>query len=286
MAELLSSTVATTRELERRLDVAGGCDETGAGSGCDADPTAMIRASCMSFLRKARIHSVAVLRANESNNLHSLAVQMRPVLECAGQVVFQFQTLIIAPDMLMPPERAVEILGDRVNADHFHTVRRVAQGRVSAEELREIEAQAQEEAAHAAGAPKPKRRDERRFTQADKVDVVEGGRQWYGFLSDYFSHASAADWRGPSWRGGVVSMDRVEDEFAFLGLMYYLVQQVALMNSAAALCPVEGDNSRCWEDWVAPALAELAHVRESSKALVDTAKAAMTGLPDGEARID
>ena len=44
-----------------------------------------------------------------------------------------------------------------------------------------------------------------------------------------------------SWRGGVMSIDKVEDEFAFLGLMSYLVDQVALMNVAAAL--------RCGRKW-------------------------------------
>lgn len=38
-----------------------------------------------------------------------------------------------------------------------------------------------------------------------------------------------------------MSIDKVEDEFAFLGLMSYLVDQVAFMNAAAALCPVAGD---------------------------------------------
>ncbi len=32
------------------------------------------------------MHTFAAMRANESNNVHSLAVQMRVVLECAAQV--------------------------------------------------------------------------------------------------------------------------------------------------------------------------------------------------------
>ena len=57
-------------------------------------------------LNKAQIHIAAVLVANESNNLHSLAVQMRPVLECAGQVVLVIHTLCLEPerieDVLLP----------------------------------------------------------------------------------------------------------------------------------------------------------------------------------------
>ena len=286
MAELLTQATATTRKLERRLDVTVGWPEASARIDLDADPAATLRIAGVLLLRKARIHTRAVLRANQTNNLHSLAVQMRPVLECAGQVVFLFYNTIIAPDLMMSRERATDVVGARLNADHFHTLRRITKGRVSPDELREIEAQAQAAAAASVGVAKPKRRKERRFTQADKVKPLPGGPEWYNYLSEHFTHAKTADWKGLSWRGGVVSMDRVRDQFAFLGSMFYLVHQVALMNAAAALCPVEEDGNHLWKDWVEPALAELRHVRESSQALVDVARVAVTGAPDGSARTD
>lgn len=286
IAKLLTETVETTRKIERRLDVSGGWDEATAQIDLDADPGATFRISGALLLRKARIHTDAVLRANETNNLHSLAVQMRPILECAGQVVFIFQNTMIAPDFLMSRERAVEVFGNRLDADHFQTLRRITRGQVSPEELREVEAQAQEAAAASVGAPKPKRRKERRFNQVDKVATLAGGSDWYRYLSEHFSHGRVADWKGVSWRGGVMSIDRVEDEFVFLGLMSYLVVQVASMNAAAALCPVEGEVNHCWEEWVEPALAQLNDVRESSKALMDAARAALREEPDGSARTD
>ena len=286
IAELLAEAVETTRTLERRLDVTGGWPEASAHNDFTADPTAWIRITGALLLRKARIHVVAVLRANETSNLHSLAVQMRPVLECAGQVVFLFQNTIIAPDLLMSREQAVEVVGARLASDHFHTLRRLTRGQVSPEELREDEAEAQEAAALAAGAAKPKRSKKRRFTQADKVAPLPRGREWYNYLGEHFGHGRAAEWRGLSWRGGVISMDGVQDEFAFLGLMNYLVTQVALMNAAAALCPVAGDANHLWEDWVEPTLAQLRHVRESSRALVDAARVALTGGLDGGTRAD
>ena len=42
--------------------------------------------TCALIFRKGRLHMLGAYRANETDNLHSLAVQMRPVLECAGQV--------------------------------------------------------------------------------------------------------------------------------------------------------------------------------------------------------
>ena len=75
----------------RRLDVAGGWLEASQRIDFDAEPVAGVPTIAVFLLRKVRIHTVAVLRANETNNLHSLAVQMRPVVECAGQVVFFLQ---------------------------------------------------------------------------------------------------------------------------------------------------------------------------------------------------
>ena len=74
MAELLTQTVATTRKLERRLGVASGWPEVTGGIDFGSDPEATGRIICGLLLRKARIHTLAVLQANETSNLHSLAV--------------------------------------------------------------------------------------------------------------------------------------------------------------------------------------------------------------------
>ena len=156
----------------------------------------------------------------------------------------------------------------------------------SPEELREVEAQAQEAAAAFFGAPKPKQRRSRRLNQSDKVATLEKGVEWYRYLSEHFGHGKVADWRGLSWRGGVMTIDRVEDGFAFLGLMHYLVNQVAVMNASAALCPVAGDTDDQWDRWVEPTLAHLRDVRQSSKALRDAAIGGTKGEADGSARTD
>lgn len=284
MAELLTEAVALTRKLEQRLDFVGGWPEASQRIDFDADPAAGVRIAAALLLRKARLHTVAVLRANETNNLHSLAVQMRPVLECAGQVVFYFHNLVIAPDLLISRERALDMLGNRLNADHYQTLRARTKGKISPEELREVEAQAEEAAAAFVGASKPKRRKGRRLNQSDKVATLQGGQESYRYLSEHFSHGKVANWRGVSFRGGVVSIDRVEDEFAFLGSMDYLVNQVAIMNAYAALCPVAGDADDLWDRWAEPTLARLRDVRESSKALRDAATGRVTGGVDGSAR--
>lgn len=134
MAKLLTKMVAKTRNLERRLDISGGSSQPLGELDLDADPAPSLRIIGTVLLRKARIHVEAVLRANESNNLHSLAVQMRPVLECAGQAVFFFHHSMIAPDLEMEPARAWHVVGDRLDADHYQTLRRRSKGDITPEE--------------------------------------------------------------------------------------------------------------------------------------------------------
>ncbi len=283
MAELLTEAVEMTRKLERRLDVTSVWDEATMRIDDDADPVAALRVQGGLLLRKARIHTVAVLRANETNNLHSLAVQMRPVLECAGQVVFIFKNSIIAPGFLMSREKAAVTLGRRINADSYQTLVRRTKGQINPKELRESAFRAQADAAAAAGAAKPRRQKSWSLNQADKVASLVNGREWYKYLSDHFTHGKLADWKGLSLRGGVMSIDRVADEFAFLRLMSYLVEQVACMNAAAVLCPVAEDAGDQWERWVEPMLEKLDEGRASSKTLVDAARAAVTGELDASA---
>ena len=272
IASVLAKAVAMTRKLEQWLDVTGGLREATAEIDLDADPTATYRITCALLLRKARLHTDAVLRANETNNVHSLAVQMRPVLECAGQVVFVFHNLIIAPNLTMEPERAANVVLGYLNADYYRTMIGATKGKVGHKELLETISKAAEAAAASQGMPKPETGKGRSLRQVDKVATLVGGKVLYDHLSECFSHGRA-DWRGHSWRGGVVSMDMVQDEFTFASLMDYLVEQVAVMNTHAALCPVAGDDGH---GWVEATLAQLREVRDTSKAVRDPAVAVLS----------
>ena len=59
----------------------------------DDDPAGVFRKMSYLLIAMARLHVLAALRANKESNIHSLAVQMRPALECAGQVVSIFKDL-------------------------------------------------------------------------------------------------------------------------------------------------------------------------------------------------
>lgn len=257
MSNTLARLVEAVEETEQWLGVDVEGDDASTRTVFEEHPTAVFRVVCALLLHKARIHMVAMLRANDDNNLHSLAVQMRPVLECAGQVVLLFHNLFLEP------ERGASVFRGYIHADYYRTVLRLTRGEVSHEQLltRIAEASGMTEGEVGRG---------KSLKQADKVAPLEGGKAWYAYLSDSFCHGRA-DWRGLSWQGGVSSMDTIQDHYTFAGLMDYLVNQVAAMNAHAALCPIAGEIEK---GRVESALARLREVRAETMALRDGASRA------------
>ena len=262
-ASLLAQSISTTRELECRLAVDGELRETTAQADIEADPGTPLRAQCALLLRKARVHSDAALRANAANNLHSLAVQMRPILECAGQIVFVLDNHFVAPRLKGNPGHAVKTLNNRVSADYYDTMIRATKGKVSHEELLATISESERAAAESVGKRAPERARVRIFKQTDKAATLEGGEAWYAHLSKSFCHGEG-DLRGPTWRGGVKSMNTWQDELAFAGFMDCLVEQLNTMNAYAALCPAAGGDG---QDWIAATLERLIEGRKTAAGL-------------------
>ena len=264
VASLLAKSVMAVGEIERWLDVAVDGDEASARAVCEDEPAGVFRIMCSLLLRKAKIHMIAMLRANETSNVHSLAVQMRPVLECAGQVVLVFRNLMIAP------ERGEGVVRDYLNADYYQTIIRLTKGDVSHEQLLT-------KILEASGMSEGEVRKGKSLKQVDKVAALEGGKDWYEYLSEHFCHGRA-NWRGHSWQGGASSMNTARDEFTYAGLMDFLVRQVAVMNAYAVLCPVAGEMAH---GRIEATLARLQEVVATTKALRDGATLAV-GNPDEE----
>ena len=285
MSELLRVAVAMTSTLEQRLDIPDNWFEVIGEKAVNPDSFVGIQIFTALLLRKARIHTIAAIRANKTSNLRSLAVQMRPVLECAGQVVFFFYHTVIAPDLFMSAESAMSAVDSRLKADFHQTFLKATRGRISSAELRKMATQVGEEAAKAFGMPTPEKQRSGRLRQVDKVTTLANGPEWYNYLSENFCHARTVTRRGLLWGDNIASRDGVQDQFAFLLFMYYLLEQVAFMNSAAALCPVAGETGDRWDQWVEPALVQLRNTRASSKTLMDAARIFLTRDLDGETGI-
>ena len=273
VAKMLAKLVAAAGETEQWLDVAMDGHEVSTRAAPEDDPTGAFRITAALLLRKARLHMIAMLRANKNSNVHSLAVQMRPILECAGQVVRVFHNLHNLDDPHnLKPGRGVSVVRGYLNADYYQTIIRLTKGDVGHKQLLTTISAA------SGMSKKEMRKDHRSLNQVDRVAVLEGGKDWCDYLSEYFCHGSRADWKGHSWQGGVSSINTVWDEFTFAGLMDYLVHQVAVMNAYAALCPVNGDVP---PERAEAALTLLQEVRTTSKALRDGGGLAV-GNPDEE----
>lgn len=250
MAELLRASLAQTEHIEQGLGVSAGARELAEAAFQD-EPTGVFRVMCAMLLRKARLHGIAVLRANDHSNAHSLGVQMRPVLECAGQVVLTFRNLMIET------ERAEETVGGYMNADFYQTVIRETKGGVGHDELLQRISEAGGNREDGSG-----RRG--RLRHIDKVAMLQGGADWWRHLSRCFCHAGPGTLRGELWQGGVRSINTQRDVLTFGGLLDYLVEQVAVMNAHAVLCPNDaGAPFRQVDD----ALERLRHVRAAAAEL-------------------
>ena len=280
MTKLLLKTMDMTYKLEQRLDIPDDWEAQMAKRNCDVSAILSLQVSCALLLHKALIHSAAVFRASETNNISTLAVQMEPILECAGQVVFYFQTLIV-PELEGGSKSAIERVGTRINREHYQIMRKLSKGKIDRDELMREEYEIQEEAAMSVGASKPKRDNKRRFTQADKLAMLRGGRSGYDFLKKFFSHTTETHWYGPSILGGMKSTNTVGDMLAFLELIGFLVNQITHMNMAAALCPVKNDDD-AWENWVKPAMKQREFVHKSVNQLLNSARDTIKDPCDGK----
>ena len=189
----------------------------------DDDPVIVFRQMSYLLMAKARLHVFAAVRANRESNIHSLAVQMRPALECAGQVVSVFR------DLVGKYPGAEDRIIRYANADYYQTVIRLSRGQVDHNEI-----------LSKINAAVPTRtepvRKVRSLRESEKVKDLSFGENWYGHLSDCFFHSDMAALKNDSHFGGVRSNNTMRDEFGFALLLDYLAHQMMVMVMYAAAC--------------------------------------------------
>ncbi len=193
----------------------------------DHDPAIAFRKMSYLLIAKARLHVFAALSANKEDNIHSLAVQMRPALECAGQVVSMFK------DLFGKEPGAENRISRYVNADYYQTVIRLSKGQIDHNEiLNRIN-----DAIPMGTVPVRKIRS---YRESEKVKDLEFGENWYGHLSACFFHSDLSALKNLSFFGGVGSCNTMYDEYGFAALMDYLAHQVMVMVMYAAIRSDDG----------------------------------------------
>ncbi len=169
------------------------------------------------LLRKGELHVSAVLRAHNSSNLHSLAVHMRNVLECAAQV------LSTAHEEGQGTAREFARILNRSEYEFQDIVARLSQGSIDCEQIQDMIIHARARIKQS-GTKRPKK-----VNVADKISILPDSIEWYDFLSVFFCHSDASVLTGDSFCGGVVSIDKEADEVAFAVFLDYLTEQVISM---------------------------------------------------------
>ena len=190
------------------------------------DPTSVFEAPTGLLVRKACLHVAAALRAEQANNMHSLAAQMRPALECAGQVVTNMKDLVERGES----GRAAVI--SRTHADYYRTVTDLSQGQQDPEVLLP-------DIAKELLANYETRLPMGRFDVQDTVKDLKDGRHWYDHLSRCFFHSDLAALKEYGFCGGVCSSDSAGDQLTLASLLDYLADQVLIMVRYGAMCPPE-----------------------------------------------
>lgn len=224
MSQALASLTQAMSENERRLNEQGlnaGLDELTTCELNSENALRSFRTTHALLLRKARLHISAVCWANRNDNLHSLAVQMRPALECAGQIADGMFLLVTGPGM---PDSAMsdarEAL-ERLDTYYYDTRIRESKGAISPQQLLAELKKIREEV----GADESKGRI---FRQENKVESLRDGKVWYRLLTRYFCHGES-NFRGYPWQGSVTSTNTVMDDLAFAEFMAYMAEQASKM---------------------------------------------------------
>lgn len=201
------------------------------GSPTKDSPEVSVRNECGLLLRKAQLHTIAVLRADANNNLHSMAVHMRVILECAAQLLFVAHAANEGPAKGLP-----RVLN--VSEYHFqYAMSSLGQGAIGHQQIQEMIISARE------GIGQHGTKPPRQVFLTDKVSVLNSGREWYEHLSECFCHSDASVLTGDSFHGGVMSITTEADELTFATFLDYLTEQVIsmLLGNGFLLIAVTGE---------------------------------------------
>ena len=168
-------------------------------------------------LLKARIHIAAVLRANEQNNVHSLGVHARVLIECAAEVAVTGHLAV---------ERTPKALERVLNAQELDThqlLRRITRGQISREELEASTTRAREGIGLFDG------KQPRRTTIADRVSVLTEGKMWYDYLSRGFCDSGVDALRKSPGSGGILPAPEWQFDLAFTVILNCTITYVCQM---------------------------------------------------------
>ena len=200
-------------------------------------------------LRKIGFHIAAVLLANEQNNVPSLGVQVRVVIECAAELV---------PMLLVVGEKGSEALARVLNSQEYdgnYWLLRLTRGGISREELEAGVTRAREAIGLFDGKQPTK------VSLSDRVSALTQGDEWYAYLSDCFCHTTPDKLRMVPGLGGVLPASEYQFDLAFVTILNCALTYICQSLIAYGVIKVAaGDGNQLSDD----ALALFERTRETA----------------------
>ena len=161
----------------------------------DFGPEIVVRSSNGVLLHKARLHLVAILRAYEKANLHSMAVHTRVAMECAAQVVSE------AWAVHEGPPKGLERLLNAREYDFQRAMLSSSRGQIDNRLISQMITSARE------GIGQFDWQTAKDSYNNRQGFIPASWQGWYKFLSDNFCHPNLDVLSGPSHMGGVTARD-------------------------------------------------------------------------------
>ena len=200
-------------------------------------PKVQFRNDCGLLLHKALLHAKAAVAANHQDNLHSVAVQLRVVLECAARLQ------AIANVMGPRKSSAVNQLHNAIEYDFANTTRILARNESANEGISRVILGVRREFGNQSKKPPT------RVVIRDLLSNLKDGPELYDFITDHFCKCRGDSLVRPSTLGGVIRPPREFESFAFGNFFEFLAGTLLFMflSYGLLLSSVDGD-SRVFDD--------------------------------------
>lgn len=182
-----------------------------------------VRQELVLMMYKARLHTVAVLAADRHQNIHSMAVQFRVVLECAANVV-SFANMAAHGT---PSEYKRQV--NMCEYEAWSATTKLVGSTDFRAEMREALIETRMEVGYSS------QKDPKRTTISDKMSQLVLGREWYAHLSERFCEGDESTLSQAPLYGGVVFKNSESLQFVRALFLDHLAHYLILMAAGAGL---------------------------------------------------
>ncbi|MCY4364617.1 MAG: hypothetical protein OXE17_00085 [Chloroflexi bacterium] len=190
--------------------------------------------------RKIGFHIASAILANAHNNIHSLGVHTKVLMECAAEM------MSIARNAVEKTPEAFRYITNNLEYDTVYWMRRLSKGGISQEELTASLARAREGTGPSDGKQPTKVR------LVDRVSVLTQGRIWYPYLNDSFCHTKPDRLRVMPGMGGILPAPELQFDIAFVFVLNIALHYTCqALTSYGAIKILPGGGSQLFDDAIA-----------------------------------